>query len=343
MDTTEGKADSRAACPCVYGNVELLFLERSNGSSAQPMIVDAEGGQPAATVFSTSDLSFHFDPGMRVLVGHRLHNGWAVEGSYLGLFDADAAALIAADSEEAVLTFPGTLAFGTNVFADMDRIWVNYSSALQSAELNLVCCCGYCSSCGDSADQDCSKGGYSDHNTRCRTVEWLVGFRYLNVSERLNIYAERDQDPTDGETLRTEHGVYDIRTSNNLFGPQLGARIRRWGNRLGWEATGKAGIFGSGAQQEQYVLDYPDTFPLRPETSAARGQVAFVGELNLTGIYRLNDVWNLRGGYNLIWIAGVVLAPDQLDFSGTLPAGDHLHSSGGMFLHGVNCGVEARW
>jgi len=71
--------------------------------------------------------------------------------------------------------------------------------------------------------------------------------------------------------------------------------------------------------------------------------VAFVGELNLTGIYRLNEIWNLRAGYNAMWISGVALAPNQLDFSGELPAGNQLSSNGGVFLHGVSCGIEARW
>jgi hypothetical protein len=51
----------------------------------------------------------------------------------------------------------------------------------------------------------------------------------------------------------------------------------------------------------------------------------------------------LRAGYNLIWIAGAALAPDQLDFSGVLPAGNQLRSDASVFLHGVSGGLEARW
>jgi hypothetical protein len=169
-----------------------------------------------------------------------------------------------------------------------------------------------------------------------------VGFRYLNLRERLRINGERDQTTSNpnGSTA-VETGVYDIGTSNNLYGPQVGARLRRWGRKLGWEATGKAGIFASDTQQEQYVIDYPD-FTERELISASDNGVAFVGELNLTAIYRLNDVWNLRAGYNLIWIEGVALAPDQLDFSDVIGAGNQL-SHNGVLLHGVSCGLEARW
>jgi hypothetical protein len=340
--------DDVSPCPCVYGYAEGLFLQRSNDSFDQPVLVRATG--PEATALSTSDLDFDFDPALRALVGRRLHNGWAIEGSYLGLFDATASAFIEASPQDPPrpLTFPGGLGPGTNLFADINRSWVNYSSELHSAELNLVSCRGCCGTGGDSKGDCGSKCDGGSDCVRCSTVEWFVGFRYLSLRERFNIYAEADREPTGGGPLITESGFYDVRTGNNLYGPQVGVRLRRWENRLGWEATGKAGIFGNDAQQQQSVVDYPN-FQVRPElptpapAGAAGGQVAFVGELNFTGIYRLTDVWNLRAGYNLIWIAGVALAPDQLDFSDDPAAGNQLSSNGSVFLHGVSCGLEARW
>ena len=78
--------------------------------------------------------------------------------------------------------------------------------------------------------------------------------------------------------------------------------------------------------------------------SSSRGEAAFVGEMNLSALYRLTDVWNLRAGYNLMWIGDLALAPDQLDFNfAASPSGNQLHNGGGMFLHGVNVGLEARW
>ena len=71
--------------------------------------------------------------------------------------------------------------------------------------------------------------------------------------------------------------------------------------------------------------------------------MAFMGELNLTGIYQLNNVWGIRAGYNVMLIEGVALAPDQLDFTFTSTSGSQLHNNGGMFLQGANVGLEARW
>ena len=277
---------SCSPCPCVYGYAEDLFLQRSNHSVDQPVIVQAIDGIPVATFLSTSNLGFDVDPALRFVVGHRLQNGWTIEGSYLGLY-SDASASVAPPDANTNLTFPGGLG-SSNVFGDLNRVKVDYSSILNSAEINLLCCCGCCSVCGESKSDCDAKGDCGGGNLHCRTFDWFVGFRYVNLGERFRIYGERDQ-TTGGGTTAVESGVYDIRTRNSLFGSQLGARVRRWGNRLGWEATGKAGIFGNDAQQEQYVIDY-DKFELRPTTGAARGQVAFVGELNLTGIYRLTEV-----------------------------------------------------
>jgi hypothetical protein len=45
-----------------------------------------------------------------------------------------------------------------------------------------------------------------------------------------------------------------------------------------------------------------------------------------------------------MWIEGLALAPDQLDFDFAIdPSGNQLRNGGGMFLHGVNVGLEARW
>jgi hypothetical protein len=212
--------------------------------------------------------------------------------------------------------------------------------------VNLPCCCGCCDQCCDECGcgecrDKCGCGECRDEcgcgDVRCRSLEWFAGFRYLNVGEELNITAQRTVSD------RVEEGTYNIRTANQLYGAQLGARLRRWGCRFGWEATGKAGIFGYEAQETQSVTDFPNV-ALRPTVSGSGGGVAFVGEINLSALYRLTDVWNLRAGYNLMWIEGLALAPDQLDFNfGTSPSGNQLHNGGGMFLHGVNVGLEARW
>ena len=209
---------------------------------------------------------------------------------------------------------------------------MNYSSWLNSFEVNLPCCCGCCDECGGECRDACGCGEVRDEygwgEVRCRSFEWFAGFRYINLGEKLNISVQRIVLglPEKAPTTFAPPITFSVR--------QLGARLRRWWGRFGWEATGKAGIFGNDAQETQSVTDFPN-FPLRPTVSSSGGEVAFVGEINLSAFYRLTDVWNLRAGYNVMWIGGLALAPDQLDFNfATSPGGNQLHNGGGMFLQG---------
>ena len=203
---------------------------------------------------------------------------------------------------------------------------------LNSFEANCACCCGCCDStgCGES----CGEGGCGQ--SRCQSLTWFSGFRYLNFGERFNMSAQRTV------AAATESGSYNISTSNHLYGGQLGARIRRTRGRFGWEGSGAAGVYLNNSQQSQTVTDFPN-FPLRNASKSGNGS-AFVGDTNLSGIYRLNNVWNIRAGYNVIWIQGLALAPNQLDSDfAAAQGGTNLDNGGGMLLHGVNVGIEARY
>jgi hypothetical protein len=309
--------DCCTACPSVYGGVEALFLERDNQSYDQPVAITGSWPDNFDTVLSAGDLDFDWETGVRALAGLRLNEctGWGVEGSYLGLFDVNAAATAVHPGEDTGLSFPGGLGPATNVFSNADAIRVDYDSQLHMADLSLVRCRVGC-------------------DPR-RSVEWMVGFRYVDLQETFTISGVRFIEGL------PETGIYNVWTDNNLYGGQLGLRLRRCLGRFSGEVTGKAGIYYNDASQSQCLVDFPGVV-LR-NAGAEDDDVAFLGELNVSGTYRLTDVWGLRAGYNLIWIEGVALAPDQLDFSAQIPGGDQLFASGGLFLHGANVGLEARW
>jgi hypothetical protein len=303
------------ACPKVYGVVEGLYMRSEPHTRQQPVVIDLTTRE---TRLSTSDLGFGFDGGVRVTAGIRGSACRSLEFSYMGLFDSQTSASVTATTPQTVLTFPGALGPASNVFFGADRIDVNYHSRLHSFEFNLPCCCCCCD------------------DVHCRSFEWFTGFRYVSLDDQLDILGQRE------EHGGIERGNYNIGTRNNLFGAQFGVRVRRGWGSFRWELTSKAGIFGNDAEQSQSVVDFPN-FLLRPPVSNNRGQTAFVGELNLTAVYRLNEVWGVRLGYNMLWIEGLALAPDQLDFTFTNTSGSGINNFGGLFVHGLSTGFEARW
>ena len=200
-------------CPSVYGQVEALFMKREPRFIRQPIVVDPN---TSTTFLSTSDLDFNFDPGLRATVGMRLCGGRALEFSYFGLFQGNASAVAVKPDPNAFLIFPDNLV--GNVFVDMDRAQVDYSSWMHSFEVNLPCCCGCCDECRDECrDECCDECGCGEvrdecgcGEVRCRSFEWFAGFRYLNLGEELNISAQRTV------AGAVEEGTYNIRTANHL-------------------------------------------------------------------------------------------------------------------------------
>ena len=224
------------------------------------------------------------------------------------------------------MAFPGDIGWAHQTFRNAKQVQVDYWSQLNSFELNLLCC-GCCSSTDPCAGI-----------TRGRSFEYFGGFRYINLNERLHIVG-RGNFPHGLPCF----GEYDIDTNNNLFGPQLGVRSRFCRGRFGCEVTGKAGIFGNDAYEKQTIFSDPHDSSDRPTVTGRGAQVAFAGEINLSAIYQLTKTWNVRAGYNLLWIEGVALAPNQLDFSYTPTSGSQLNNEGGVFYHGASIGLEARW
>jgi Putative beta barrel porin-7 (BBP7) len=298
-------------CPCTYAWAEGLLWWRDNQTSGRPLVLNLNSGD---TLIGSGDVDFDAAGGVRVGYGFRTCSNWAWEIEYFGLFDQSGSESIALANQ---LALPGNLGLAVNNFFFADNVAVRYESDIQNVEFNRVCCCCCCGGCP----------------TNCSSSEWLYGFRYLNLHETFAIVSTDLQEST---------STYRVHTDNNLFGAQIGRRLRHCDGRWSWEGTGKAGIFGNAAEQSSDpIIDFPG-FVFRNARSASEGDVAFVGDLNLSAIYQLNSVWGIRTGYNLMWIEGVALAPDQFDFTNTPTSGTSL-STNGVFLQGINVGLEARW
>ena len=318
--------------PRFYFQVGALLFQQKPQFGGQPIVVDNNNNK---TLLSTSNFDSTFNPGLQATMGGRLANGRVVEFDYMGLYGGSTSTVATKPDPNAFLTFPNNLA--GNVFVDTNRVQVNYASSFSSFALNtLGGCCGNDVKCGAGCSEiGCGKGGFGV--VRCQSPLWFAGFRYINFNDRLNISAQRIVGGM------VENGTYKTTTNNNLYGAQLGARLRRTSGRFGWDATSFGGVFYNDASQTQSVTDFPN-FAIRPSVSNNKGGVAFVGGGNLSALYSLNNVWSLRTGYSVLWIQNLAFAPNQLDFNfAAAQGGSQLHNSGGLLLHGVTAGLEARW
>lgn len=159
---------------------------------------------------------------------------------------------------------------------------------------------------------------------------WLAGFRWVELYENLNLNADFGTNTAD---LR-------FQTANRLYGGQTGANVsivNRGAARI--DGIFKAGLYGNAASNRFAV-----TQAIGPAfaTTDRSGQVAFLGEIGVVGVYQWTDNIALRGGYQLLWLDGVALAPDQVAATRILTQ-NGINTTGDAFYHGALMGIQANW
>lgn len=293
------------------GEALFLNLSRPGYRALADEGPTGESTSAAATVLSTRNL----DPGNGV--GPRFRLGWlfgprsSVELSYFGLNYWNATNEASAPG---ALSLPGPLASQIPGFSATDQITAGYAATIQNAEANYL------------------------HRLGMSNLQVLFGFRWLGFNEKLNLRAYSPMVSND----------YSINARNQLFGLQCGSRylVQFW--RIGLEGVCKAGLYGNDSLQRTQIGPGNEVWSwLRTDRSG--GNLAFVGELGLSGIAQVTNWLYVRGGYNLFWLQGIARAPDQLALT-TSPgstvesaqAGALVHNRG-AFLHGASVGCEVRW
>ncbi len=163
-------------------------------------------------------------------------------------------------------------------------------------------------------------------------VALLAGFRYVEFNEQwmLRQYAPEEL-----------IGI-DSFTRNSLFGFQIGSEALLFSlNRFKLESALKAGIYGNAASGVETTIAQTNQFSFWYSRDALRGAVAFVGDINVSAAWQLTRNMSIRGGYQLLWLAGVATATDQLrQFDESTFA---TNTAGSVFFHGAMVGLEYGW
>jgi hypothetical protein len=259
-------------------------------------------------IIDPADFTFPFQAGPDV--GLVRYGTWAdVEVRYFGIHDWQAAQGPVFSPDGFTLPIPG---FDPALMPLTIASW--YSAELDSVEINL---------------------------RRNILPRWslLAGFRYLRSYERLSFFV--------GDSTLENGSKLAINANNDLYGLQIGTEGLLWdrGGRFRVEGALKAGVFANGARSSIGVNHIGTGGGGDPDVVNWFGedQTAFAGDLNFVGVYQLNEHWALRGGYQLLWLAGVAVANEQihrLDFANGDVGTNTTH---GMFFHGALAGLEATW
>jgi hypothetical protein len=273
-------------------------------NATDPQTVVLAGATTSA--LTTGDFNFDWKAGPDLTLGYRPTPKDAWEITYFGLLDwHDVQSRTTTASD---LSLPGALG-GTLFFNGADTVVSSYTSRINDAEIN-----------------------YLWKPETGSNLMFLAGVRYFNVDERFDTLAE---------SLGNGSSFYNIHTINNLWGAQTGARYHVCGVHWGWEIDGKVGVYGNNATQRQLVGVSGGA--LTRDAGQNEDNWAFVGQLDATITYNLGRYWELIAGYNVLWVDGLALAPDQLDFTNTPSSGTSLNHNGSLLMHGIHAGIACRW
>jgi hypothetical protein len=168
----------------------------------------------------------------------------------------------------------------------------------------------------------------------------LIGLRIVGLNERLDVQLHA----LDPITLRDTAHLWDVDVNayNTLVGLQIGSQFsffNRGPFRL--ESVLKAGVYGNAAANSSR-LRYHEIGQYY-FTDADKGNVAFVGEIGLSGAYQITPHWACSLGYQLLWIDGLALAPQQLPVSNPMDNSAAVHTASSVFFHGAFATVEYQW
>ena len=162
----------------------------------------------------------------------------------------------------------------------------------------------------------------------------LAGFRHITLRDDLAFRLEDDID----------FGPFSLHLNgfNRLYGAQIGADAILWSaGRFELQSALKAGVYGNTAEGG---LGLRALGFLEASIGKGKQHTAFVGDWNFTGLLRLNEIWAIRAGYQLLWISGVALGSEQFSmFATSLPALLTANTSGDLFLHGALVSLQASW
>jgi hypothetical protein len=298
-------------CSHWYADFDTLILHRNRAESIKLAEEGSPNPLPATrrpAFLSTDELDFDYDFGPRFAIGRRFDTCRSLELSYFGLHDWDTSAAHAGPEAD--------VPFTSNYTTDFDGatiVTAFYSSEVHNVELNYTV--DYC----------------------CSAVTPLLGLRYFNLNEDFNLQVTDD---VLSSTTQNETSDYQISTENHLLGAQIGGLLdRRVTDCFSWYFVAKAGAYVNMARQSTYMRDVGNTVVLRDFTNH-EDEFAFIGELGLFCSYQFSPRLALTAGYQVIWVDGLALAPEQLDFNTRPESGSALRHNGGLLFDGARVGLR---
>ena len=305
----------------VFLHVGPIALQRQRFGGEVLAVQDAIGldtGIPTAAavpVINMGDLSEHANWGLTATLGYIWDSCSSLEVTGKYLFSATANSALASPGSLDGLFFNPPIGFEGNngLWLQADIMGIQRTTELGTGEFN-----------------------YRYTSPGLTEAELIVGVRYLYFKEQLNLFTDDD-----GLTFPLANGLpdpkrtatYGVETRNQLVGPQLGFE---WDHLLykfvSFGVTAK-GMWGVDFATTRHSLVRGDGFQGFDVQQNTTNYVAGMYEALAFVEFHATEKCRIRAGYDFMWLYGVKLGQDQIDFNLANPAGQD-RRSGNVYFQG---------
>jgi hypothetical protein len=186
--------------------------------------------------------------------------------------------------------------------------------------------------------RECQPGQY---------MSYLYGVRYMQVDETFNFHSTSRATPLlDDGTPDPAHTTvynadYDAVSHNHLLGLQVGADMMFRQCRWAWGVRSKVGALINFSDQQSNIVSPDLTRTGAGQLSGAKHEASLIGEVGFTATYKFRPNLMGRAGYDFMWVTGLALAAEQLQFE-PVPV-NTINTNGTIFYHGISLGLEWMW
>jgi hypothetical protein len=311
--------ESPPRCPW-YFTADALFLKRDRWDS----VPIATQTTPDNVVFSTKDLSSPFRTSPKFMLGRNFGDTrWQIDFTYFWTENWDDTVSIRDPSNFLMSPFSNFGNPNTIVGFDFNNlVSIHEFSQLRNGELNLR---------------------YTlPMPHECLTPKFIIGLRYTDVHEQFDYFSQSDISIL-GRGAAT---AVSTRTTNDLFGPQLGGEFYFYAAPRCWiDFEFKGAICNNRALQETTGTLTDDGVDTPVHGRRSTDVTSFVGDLDLMLVWQITPRLLTRIGYQAIFIDNIAMAARNFDPSAEILqfGPPQIDTTGHVVYHGPHIGLEFTW
>jgi hypothetical protein len=292
---------------------EALYWQRDRGA----FVTYSTAGVNGPSVLDRDVMELDYELGTRASVEFSTHCGQSVEVLYFGAQHwQDTVDLYRPNTLYSPYALVANPSVNVPGYDGAFRHTLGFSSELHNAEVNYW---------------------IPLHLMRRVHLAFVVGTRWMHLDEEFLF---------EGFTTTDASSTFTV-ARNDLIGAHIGfMALLPVDCRMSVRFDGRAGGFTNLARQRTHITTFDVTTATQTldyEEFIRSDHGAFVGQGSLVVDYRLTCHVALYAGYEVMWVDGLVLAPEQFNPQFPTQREVRINNNGDVLYHGALAGVEITW